>query len=105
MRKTLALSWSLFFSLLAPFARAKLANADSLRASGPDVQTSQEPVKPYPYLEEDVRFENRSGSVRFAGSLTKPGNGGRFPAVLLVAGAGPQDRDENIVGPKTCLWL
>jgi len=49
----------------------------------------QEPKKPYPYLAEEVAYENKAAGVKFAGTLTLPRSGGPFPAVLLGA-AGPR---------------
>ncbi|HEY2737951.1 MAG TPA: alpha/beta fold hydrolase, partial [Thermoanaerobaculia bacterium] len=43
--------------------------------------------------------------VKFAGTLTLPKGAGPFPAVLLITGSGPQDRDESIVGHKPFLVL
>ncbi len=43
--------------------------------------------------EQEVRF--RSGKVELAGTIASPGPEGRFPAVLLIAGSGQVDRNEN----------
>jgi pimeloyl-ACP methyl ester carboxylesterase len=53
----------------------------------------QEPVRPYPYSEKEVWFENKKASVKLAGTLTQPINGGPFPAIILIPGSGAQDRD------------
>lgn len=55
------------------------------------LEARQEPV---PYVIEDVTFTN--GDVTLAGTLTLPPTGGPYPAVLLVSGSGPQDRDETL---------
>ncbi len=65
----------------------------------------QNPVKPYPYREEDVTYTNRAAGVTLAGTLTIPPGKGPFPAVLLIAGSGPHDRDESIMGHKPFLVL
>ena len=53
------------------------------------------------YLSEDVSYPNPSAKdVVLAGTLTKPPGAGPFPAVLMVTGSGPQDRDETILGHK-----
>ena len=66
----------------------------------------QEPKRPLPYLEEEVRYPNPAASgITLAGTFTKPNTGNRFPAVLLLTGAGPQDRDETISGHKPFLVL
>jgi hypothetical protein len=38
----------------------------------PELNRPQTPKKPYPYLEEEVLYENRSANVRIAGTLTIP---------------------------------
>jgi pimeloyl-ACP methyl ester carboxylesterase len=65
----------------------------------------QEPKKPYPYLEEEVTYENKKAGVKFAGTLTLPRTGGPFPAVLLITGSGAQDRNEALLGHKPFLVL
>jgi len=66
---------------------------------------SQEPVKPYPYYSEDVTFENSDAKINLAGTLTLPNKDGKFPVVILIAGSGPNNRDENILGHKPFLVL
>jgi pimeloyl-ACP methyl ester carboxylesterase len=51
-----------------------------------------------PYHEEQVVYDNTGAGVRLAGTLTIPEGQGSHPAVLLITGSGPQDRDESI-GP------
>jgi len=65
----------------------------------------QEPKKPYPYDEEEVGYENRRDGVKLAGTLTFPRGKGPFPAVLLITGSGPQDRNESLLGHKPFLVL
>lgn len=65
----------------------------------------QEPKKPYPYNEEEVKYENKVARITLAGTLTLPDGGGLFPAVILISGSGPQDRDEAIVGHRPFLVL
>ncbi len=47
-----------------------------------------------PYAEEEVTFQN--GEITLAGTLSLPEGDGPFPAVLLISGSGPQDRNENV---------
>jgi pimeloyl-ACP methyl ester carboxylesterase len=61
----------------------------------------QEPAKPYPYAEEEVAYS----TIRIAGTLTLPKTRGPHPAVVLITGSGPQDRDEAIVGHRPFLVL
>jgi hypothetical protein len=63
----------------------------------------QEPKPPFPYKSEDIKFEN--GSVTINGTLTVPEGSGPFPAVVLVHGSGPHDRDETIFLHKPFLVL
>ena len=63
----------------------------------------QEPVNPYPYLSEDVFFENKKDTIQLAGTLTLPRGEGVFPAVVLISGSGPQNRDEELMGHKPFL--
>ncbi|HEY4112220.1 alpha/beta hydrolase family protein [Puia sp.] len=65
----------------------------------------QEPVKPYPYVAEEVRFENKAAGVTLAGTLTLPPGKGVFPAVILITGSGPQNRDEELLGHKPFLVI
>ncbi len=78
------------------------------RINRPPVRTSkrpQEPKKPYPYREEIVSFMNKLDKVTLAGTLTIPESPGPFPAVLLVSGTGPNDRDQLIWGHRVFLVL
>jgi pimeloyl-ACP methyl ester carboxylesterase len=65
----------------------------------------QNPVKPYPYHEEDVSYENKVQNVTLAATLTIPQGKGPFPGVVLITGSGPQDRDETLLGHKPFLVL
>ncbi len=53
---------------------------------------------PPPYREEEVTFTSPDGT--FAGTLTIPPGSGSHPAVLLITGSGPQNRDEELFGFK-----
>ncbi len=66
----------------------------------------QEPKPPFPYRQENVRYSGAPASgATLAGTLTKPEGAGPFPAVLLIPGSGPHDRDETILGHKPFLLL
>jgi pimeloyl-ACP methyl ester carboxylesterase len=71
----------------------------------PELRRPQTPLKPYPYREEEVTFSNTPASVTLAGTLTLPKGTGPFPAVILIAGSGPHDRDESIANHKPFLLL
>lgn len=63
----------------------------------------QDPVKPYPYREEEVSFQ--SGGIKLSGTLTLPQKEGNYPAVVLVTGSGPQNRDEELMDHRPFLVL
>ncbi len=69
------------------------------------VKHPQEPVKPYPYYEEDVTFQNVKENFTLSGTLTLPKKEGKYPAVILITGSGPQNRNEEIMGHKPFLVL
>lgn len=70
-----------------------------------DTHRKQDPVKPYPYTEEEVVYENKEAGIKLAGTLTLPRSEGPFPAVILITGSGPQNRDEEIMGHRPFLVL
>ncbi len=65
----------------------------------------QEPAKPYPYYSEEVTFKNEKAGITLSGTLTMPKKEGNFPAVVLISGSGPQNRDEELLGHKPFLVL
>ncbi|HEX6940993.1 MAG TPA: alpha/beta hydrolase [Longimicrobiales bacterium] len=79
-----------------------LARADGA-ATGPN--RPQHPEPPYPYDAIDVSFANEEAGITLAGTLTRPKGDGPFPAVVLISGSGPQDRDETIFAHKPFLVL
>ena len=60
----------------------------------------QEPKPPFPYIEEDVSYENKEAGLTIAGTFTYPESGESFPAVILITGSGPQNRNEELLGHK-----
>ena len=83
-----------------------LTRAKSEAAAPPPPRRPQYPVKPYPYKEEEVSYPNpAAGGIKFAATLTIPPGKGPFPAVLLITGSGPQDRDETVMNQKPFLVL
>ncbi|MCP4612189.1 MAG: alpha/beta fold hydrolase [Planctomycetes bacterium] len=71
----------------------------------PAISRPQEPKRPYPYNEEQVKYENQNAGIEIAGTLTYPKTGGPFPVVILLTGSGPQNRDEEVFGHKPFLIL
>lgn len=65
----------------------------------------QEPKKPYPYRTEEVKFTNPRANIELSGTLSLPKATGNFPAVVLISGSGPQNRDEELLEHKPFLVL
>lgn len=66
-------------------------------------QRPQTPKAPFPYLTEEVRFENVEDTASLAGTLTWPEGyqkGKKVPVVLMITGSGMQNRDEEIFDHK-----
>ena len=60
----------------------------------PGPRRPQTPEPPFPYRVEDVTYQN--GDITLAATLTLPRGEGPFPAVVMITGSGPQDRDETL---------
>ncbi len=71
----------------------------------PEVKRPQHPKEPYPYHSEEVTFKNEKADLTLAGTLTLPKQEGTFPAVILISGSGPQDRNEELAGHKPFLVI
>jgi pimeloyl-ACP methyl ester carboxylesterase len=71
----------------------------------PLLRRPQEPAPPLLYDEIEVAFENHAADIRLAGTLTRPRSPGPHPAVVLVSGSGPQDRDERLFGHRPFLVI
>lgn len=96
-RETIAGNWQQG-GLSLPLKMEKVSTAVTKRRS-------QEPSKPLPYLSEEVRFENKEAGISLAGTFTRPQGDGQYPAVVLISGSGPQDRNESILEHKPFLVL
>jgi pimeloyl-ACP methyl ester carboxylesterase len=66
------------------------------------VKRPQTPRPPFPYKSTDITFLNKKASIQLAGTLSLPDTtqGKKYPALVLISGSGPQDRDETILGHK-----
>ena len=73
-------------------------------SSMPGPNRPQEPKPPFPYGSRDVAYPGPVG-ITLAGTLTVPEGTGPFPAVLLITGSGPQDRDESVFSHRPFLVL
>lgn len=70
----------------------------------PVMERPQEPKAPFPYTSKEVEFTNPRAKITLSGTLTLPDGTGPFPAVVLVSGSGPQDRDETVAAHKP-FWV
>ncbi len=80
-----------------------LEQVSAEEAAGP--ARPQNPEEPLPYHVEEVSYPNPDGGHVLAGTFTRPEEGGPFPAVILISGSGPQDRDEALMGHRPFLVL
>ncbi|WP_339614595.1 alpha/beta hydrolase [uncultured Winogradskyella sp.] len=71
----------------------------------PKINRPQEPVKPYPYYEEDVTFNNKEAGILLAGTLTRPSQKGTYPVVILISGSGRHDRNGSMMTHRPFLVL
>lgn len=62
-------------------------------------------AQPLPYENEEVKFDGGTAGVRLAATFTHPPGRGPFPAVLLIVGAGYQNRDADVYQHKLHLVL
>lgn len=71
-----------------------------------EINRSQEPLAEINYVSEDVKFES-SGEDKYlmAGTITKPQGEGPFPAIVLVSGSGPQNRNSEFFNHRPFLIL
>lgn len=77
----------------------------SVFAQDDKLKRPQEPLKPYSYYSENIIFENKQAGINLAGTLTLPQKKGVYPAVILISGSGPQDRNEELAEHKPFLVL
>lgn len=80
----------------------------SLKKGNPEmakINRPQEPVKPYPYYEEKVVFENAEAGVKLSETFTKPNQKGPYPVVILISESGCHDRDGSMMTHRPFLVL
>jgi pimeloyl-ACP methyl ester carboxylesterase len=56
----------------------------------------QTPQAPFPYTATEVMIPTPTEGVQLGATLTMPAGEGPFPAVVLISGSGPQDRNQTI---------
>jgi uncharacterized protein len=66
----------------------------------PEIRRPQTPGGDVPYRESEVRIHNTLDDVWLAGTLTAPSGDQAHPAVLLIAGSGPNQRDSWFAGHR-----
>ncbi len=64
------------------------------------INRPQEPKPPFDYSSDDVSYTNADKSITYGATITVPKGKGPFPALLLITGSGPQNRDEEIFSHK-----
>lgn len=82
-----------------PLTLHRLPSEFKFEDTRPQVPDLSDPEK-LPYTQEEVTFNNNSANVQLSGTLTIPKKGSNFPAVILISGSGPQDRNEELMGHK-----
>jgi len=82
-----------------------LTASDELLKKASEPLRPQEPKSAISYDVEEVKYSNLTANVTLAGTLTLPRSEKPSPAVLLIAGSGPIDRDETVFGHKPFLVL
>jgi hypothetical protein len=97
-------------SIVGQYTQAGVALPLTLARRAPGAEPAgmkrpQTPKPPYPYRSEDVAFDDASAGVKLAGTLTLPPGAGPFPAVVLIAGSGPNTRNEPLLGHQVFLVL
>jgi pimeloyl-ACP methyl ester carboxylesterase len=85
-------------SITGDFTQGGVKGSFRLARKGAEAAGPSPAPEPLPYREEEVSFSN--GDVRLAGTLTVPFGEGPFPAVVMLTGSGPQNRDEELFGFK-----
>ncbi len=65
----------------------------------------QEPSLPYPYISDNAQFTNPTDDIILRGTITTPSTTGKHPAIVLISGSGPSDRNQTIFGHKTFLVI
>lgn len=103
-----ATSLCIFMSILAVSVCAKIHKFQIERNEKMNDQKPnrpQEPKPPYPYHQEEVRYENKSCNIMLSGTLTLPISKEKSSAVILISGMGPNDRDYTMLDHKLFLVL
>ena len=76
----------------------------------PEVRRPQNPQPPYPYITEEVTFQNAEAGATLAGTLTypvgyNPKQQKKTKVVLLISGSGQQNRNEELMNHQPFLVI
>lgn len=85
-------------SINGRFEQAGMTGTFFLRPVLEDSAVAERAGVVLPYKAQEITFT--SDSLVLAGTLTMPTGDGPFPAVVMITGSGPQNRDEEIFGFK-----
>ncbi len=73
--------------------------------TGEALETDKKAVTLYTVTHQDIKFLNPLDSIHLSGTLSTPDGLDNFPAVILISGSGPQNRDSEIFGHKPFLTI
>lgn len=65
-----------------------------------ELNRPQTPTPPFSYNSEEIIFYNQNKSKYYGATITAPKDDGKHPALILISGSGPQNRDEELFGHK-----
>ena len=97
--------WKKTDTIVGNFVQNGMSLKLNLIRGNTKLKRPQEPLPPYPYKVEQITFENTSAGIQLSGTLSLPNKEGNHPAVILISGSGPQDRNSYIMGHKPFLLL
>lgn len=80
------------------FQSTLMLNKGERMVTNKTIGRSQKVLPPYSYDTLDVSIRNDFDKITLAGTLTFPKKAGQYPAVVLLTGSGPQNRDEELFG-------
>lgn len=64
------------------------------------LERPQTPKPPFPYNSDDIVFFNKSKSMEYGATITYPKDDEEHPAIIMISGSGPQNRDEELFQHK-----
>lgn len=69
-------------------------------AALPEIDRPQFPTNTQGYLDQEVNYHNQRDNVWLSGTLTLPAGNEKHPAIMLIAGSGPNQRDSYFGGHR-----